>query len=1243
MRKLAKRTALLAILLGAAGAPALAQTTLYPGIVKAEVFTGIGGTAIVDLTGNPKYPNNPDIVAFPKFLEYPTGADDGTAPPGNVMANYGVKVSGVITPKETAKYVFYLAADDNAQLFLSTDATPANKQLIAWEPQWNPVRAFSAVDRRPGCDAGDCENVSTAISLTANTSYYFEALMKEGGGGDNLAVAWTKEGEAAPDNTALPIGAEFLGVNAPNNVAITSQPKSTAGLAGQSAIFRVGINGVPGAITYQWKKNGADITGATSATYSTPALTAADEGAKFSVEVKGPNNTVTSTEASVGVVSVTEKTGVATVDVFTDIAGTAVTDLTSNSAYPSRPSRTEEVKFLEYPPGADDGTPPAGNVYANYGIHVTGFIVPTTTADYTFYLAADDGADFFLSTDANPANKALVAWEPTWNPVRAFDAIDRRPGCDAGDCENISTPIRLTANQPYFFEGHMKEGGGGDNFAVGWSSDGSVPTEPIPGQFLKTVVPTNSKLAEHPTSISVEENRKGTFSVSAIGVGGYTYQWQSAPAGGSTFTDVSGATGRTLEVTATVANSGTQYRAVVKAGTETLTSEVATLTTTPDVTGPTIVATGSNPGGVLVYFSEPVGPGANVGGNYTLSGGVTVSGATQVGPSTVALQTGAPLTAGTDYTLTVNNVKDAAIAGGNLVSPNTATVKGAAALPTPLTEGLIKYERWENLSPSDIPTALARIADTAAPPEITETVVGYEAPVNVADNYAGRLSGWFYPPADGDYVFAGTSDDNGRLFLSTDSDPANKKLIALQPNWDNFRIWTSGFAEKHSDTYAGTEWPTKSRISLKGGQPYYLEYIWQEGGGGDDGAVTFWKLGDPVPANNTPTALSGAVVKGNVPAPIGGPPLVTAGPKGVTFNKGDTLTFNVTVIGAAPFQYQWFRNKKPIAGATSATLTISNADHTAVGDYNVHITNAEGEADSGFRGGDDAARAIMNGAFVIEAEDYNYEGGKHVAASDTMPLSNSLYQGLKPTDDIDFWANGNVDTADAGAYAYGRHVSSEDVAHAIKGPGDPADFNRGSYTITQNYAVGWTDQGEWMNYTRVFPKGKYVIINAAAHDGVPDLAVNEVNQILSKVANPTVADGSSSGAEGGQQGLTKLGTFLGPATGAWSSNDLIPLTDDNGNIVQVDLDGATTLRLTFNELDGDADFFLFYCLDCAAPTTQPRLSITRNGNSIVISSDVGATIQKATSLTNPTWTPLGTAPQTVTADGAAAFFRGVAQ
>lgn len=183
------------------------------GIITAREFLGIGGTALASLTNHAKFPNSPDVVAYPARFEWPTTAD-GSPPPGDVKNDYGVQIIGYLHPPTTGDYVFAIAADDNAVLFLSTDDNPANKTAIASEPQWNPVRAFSSDARRNLVDVGTANeryiNVSRPIRLQAGRAYYIEALVKEGGGGDNLAVAWAKPGEAPPQDGGDPIPGEFL-------------------------------------------------------------------------------------------------------------------------------------------------------------------------------------------------------------------------------------------------------------------------------------------------------------------------------------------------------------------------------------------------------------------------------------------------------------------------------------------------------------------------------------------------------------------------------------------------------------------------------------------------------------------------------------------------------------------------------------------------------------------------------------------------------------------------------------------------------------------------------------------------------------------------------------------------------------------------------------------------------------------------------------------------------------------------
>jgi len=146
------------------------------GSILREYWTGISGTAVSDLTSNASYPNNPTGRSLLARFEAPTDWAD----------QYGTRVRGYVTAPVTGSYVFWIASDDNGELWLSTNADPANKTRIADVPGWTSSQQWDAYG----------EQKSAAIPLVAGQKYYIEALQKEDGGGDNLAVGWAKPGQA---------------------------------------------------------------------------------------------------------------------------------------------------------------------------------------------------------------------------------------------------------------------------------------------------------------------------------------------------------------------------------------------------------------------------------------------------------------------------------------------------------------------------------------------------------------------------------------------------------------------------------------------------------------------------------------------------------------------------------------------------------------------------------------------------------------------------------------------------------------------------------------------------------------------------------------------------------------------------------------------------------------------------------------------------------------------------------------
>ena len=107
---------------------------------------------------------------------------------------------------------------------------------------------------------------------------------------------------SAPLATAQQATIAMTGGGVPVTPSIVTQPVSETVTAGQTATFLVAASG-EGPLTYQWRKNGTAINGATSPTYNTPATTASDSGSQFTAVVSNLKGNVTSDAATLTVTS----------------------------------------------------------------------------------------------------------------------------------------------------------------------------------------------------------------------------------------------------------------------------------------------------------------------------------------------------------------------------------------------------------------------------------------------------------------------------------------------------------------------------------------------------------------------------------------------------------------------------------------------------------------------------------------------------------------------------------------------------------------------------------------------------------------------------------------------------------------------------------------------------------------------------------------------------------------------------
>src|SRR5262245_51477278 len=82
--------------------------------VLREVYLGIGGNAVSDLTSHPSFPSSPSLETIQPTFEAPT----------EFAENYGQRMRALLLPPITGNYTFWIATDDGGALFLSTNEDP---------------------------------------------------------------------------------------------------------------------------------------------------------------------------------------------------------------------------------------------------------------------------------------------------------------------------------------------------------------------------------------------------------------------------------------------------------------------------------------------------------------------------------------------------------------------------------------------------------------------------------------------------------------------------------------------------------------------------------------------------------------------------------------------------------------------------------------------------------------------------------------------------------------------------------------------------------------------------------------------------------------------------------------------------------------------------------------------------------------------------------------------------------------
>ncbi|MCX8155867.1 MAG: immunoglobulin domain-containing protein [Verrucomicrobiae bacterium] len=570
-----------------------------------------------------------------------------------------------------------------------------------------------------------------------------------------------------------------------------------------------------------------------------------------------------------------------------------------------------------------------------YGARVIGWFVPPETGNYAFYVRSDDGSILFVNPTGPAAEgKQVVARVESAN-VAFNNTVNGNPRYSVA---------ALSAGQRYYVEAVMQEGTGGDyvtaiirgpnNYYV--PSDNSSEPGTSGAYFLMPVAPENRTdvyVLQPPGTVTVAPGQSATLTVMAAGIDTrlpIQYVWQRETAYGSgVFTNIPYALANTY-VTPPVSEPTNRFRVMCYTPSGFASAIGTVILSAPDAVGPAIIGASVKVMAreqVRVMFNKALAPAtANNTANYRITDGLAdvpvVSAALQADGTTVLLTLAQALMPGAAYNVIVNNVTDT-VSPANPVPANTSYKFW-------VPQGYIVRKQY-NFTSSNNPGSLSALTNTTVwlndQPSVIELMTVPDKPTLNIDYYATRFQGYLIPERTGNYTFYIASDDNGELYLSTDENPANIRLICYEPSYGNSRDWTSNAGGRRGINPAtGMQANISVPIFLQAGKAYYIEVRHREGSGGDYVAINWKAPGDIDPVNGVISRIGPDNLSGLTPNSFA---RVTGLPASITTNELATVTLAPQIDGFPLVSIQWRTNGVPVANATNRTYTTPTLSFAA--------------------------------------------------------------------------------------------------------------------------------------------------------------------------------------------------------------------------------------------------------------------------------------------------------------------------
>src|SRR5579862_2776984 len=465
------------------------------------------------------------------------------------------------------------------------------------------------------------------------------------------------------DATNSPLAISLSGTGAAG-LAISTQPANQSVTAGQTATFSVVATG-SGTLSYQWKKSGAAISGATAASYTTPVTTSSETGTQFTVVVTDSAGSVTSNPA--------------TLTVTTAAVAPSITSQPASRTVTAGQPATFSVTAT--------GTAPLTYQWKKNGADISG----ATTAAYTTPSAAasDTNAKFTVTVTNSVSSATSNTATLTVNVPPSITTQPASRTINAGQTATFSVAATGTGTLTYQWKknGAAISGATSSSYttpATVASDNGASFTVTVTGTSgnvtsnaatLTVSVPnTAPSISTQPASKSVIAGQTATFSITATGTAPMTYQWNKGA------TAITGATAASYTTPATTtADSGAQFTVTVTNSAGKITSSAATLTVTA------ATATLSASQSALNFSSINIGSSSVLPVNFTNGGNsnVTISNVTLSGAGFTAsgVSSGQIVTPGQTATLNVTF----APSGSGLASGSVKVTSNASNSPASVT------------------------------------------------------------------------------------------------------------------------------------------------------------------------------------------------------------------------------------------------------------------------------------------------------------------------------------------------------------------------------------------------------------------------------------------------------------------------------------------------------------------------------------------------------------------------------